>query len=243
MKITQALIAVGGRAERLRNGGVDVPISKSFLEVSGKPLLFWNLLALHRAGITRIVYAIDDFRSQYRPVKAVLADLPVRFREAIPFCDDGVGVHGLPHQALDLLDSNFIFECGHSVMPPGHYASLMREKRRGNVVFSAFTPHDRNRRQPVALARRGRVSLDPHGKSTPGALAHPFAIDRRYARRLPDLGFNIDNILAHYCRSKRLRYVTSVMPPEFDVVEEFLGTTGLYRHYLPSKPALVGALG
>jgi hypothetical protein len=40
MRTKQALVTVGGIGSRLRKHGVDVPLSKSFMILLGKPLLY-----------------------------------------------------------------------------------------------------------------------------------------------------------------------------------------------------------
>jgi hypothetical protein len=217
MKALQALVAIGGRARRLREGGMEVPITKSFLDVGGRPVLYWNLLSLHIAGVRRLVIASDrpDLR---RYLDSVLADLRPKFDRVECFLDGGLGVHGLPYQARDCLkevfvEETFIFECGHSVMAPRHYANLITAKKANNVVFSAFRPHPENPRQPITLNRGPGPEI--------WALAHPFVVDGDYVERLPSLGFNISNILRYYGSNGRLSYVFTDQPPEFDIVEEY----------------------
>src|SRR4051794_15034427 len=111
MEARQALVAIGGRASRLRQAGVDVPVAKSFLEVAGKPLLYWCLTALHDAGVREIVLAADQ-GTQERAAWRVLRALSVRFDRVRIFRDKGAGVHCLPWFASRLLAERYIFECG-----------------------------------------------------------------------------------------------------------------------------------
>src|SRR5258708_9290584 len=159
MQISQALVAIGGSASRLRSGGVAVPLSKSCLEIDQRPMLYWNLLLMHQAGISRLVLAGDQ-SLQLQRAELVLDSLPVSFAEVKFFQDPGLGVHGLPHHVAHLIDSACIFECGHSIIEPAHYSALAQHKLANNVVFSAFAPSPLNKRPGIALKDR-RLSRPP----------------------------------------------------------------------------------
>jgi hypothetical protein len=226
-RISQALIAVGGQASRLKGGGVNVPLSKAFIGLNGHPLLYWALVSLHYGGFSRLVLA-GNAAGQLREAELVLASLPVDFAEVAFFQDPGLGVHGLPYQARHLLDDEFLFECGHSMMTPVHYRLLADKKNHNNIVFSAFSPHPSNPRQPVHLGEHV-VEVGNHvGRY---AIAHPMVVDQHYARKLPQLGFNISNIITHHAVRFRLHYVRSTMPPEFDLIEELNASLPIYRDY------------
>lgn len=234
LEITQALVAIGGKATRLRTGGIDILVSKSFLKVCERPLLHWNLLSLHKAGIRRLILCGNE-GMQLREAEILLDHLGVTFDEVQLLQDPGLGVHGLPHQVMTRepgwLDSSFIFECGHSFMTPAHYRAIARLKIPGNVVLSAFRPNPVNVRQPVAL-RNGRISLCSAVGPDWFALAHPVVVDREYASDLPSLSFDIRRILAWYSSRFLLEYAWSEMPPEFDVIEEMESALAQYRIYL-----------
>jgi choline kinase len=241
MTVTQAVLAIGGRGTRLRRD-VEVPISKSFIRVQGRPLLYWNLKSLHGAGITRVLLCADHPKQQTaaeRVFSLLKADRIV-FAEAKFFRDPGLGVHGLPYQVISkhpgLLDYAFIFECGHSLMRPDHYSALISEKTESSIVFSAFNPHPSNYRQPVSLNGR-EVRLLSAQAAGCHALAHPILADREYAQRLPSLRFEVRHIIAYYAMDSRLKYVVSTMPPEFDVTEEWRAAIPEYERYLndPAK--------
>lgn len=234
MQTTQCLVAIGGKATRMRRGGISVPLSKSFLPLCGKPLLYWNLICLYAAGIRRLILCGDD-SLQLREAELLLDDLGIAFHSVQLIQDPGLGVHGLPFQVMHrnprLLDETFIFECGHSLMKPIHYFRIAQLKVQGAIVFSAFKPHPSNIRQPVLLSRGHAVLLKA---DQPGsrALAHPMVIDRSYVRRLPLLGFNVEEIIACYASEQRLQYVFSEMPPEFDIIEEMQAAYSQYGSYL-----------
>lgn len=231
---TQAIVAVGGKARRLRDAGVEVRISKSFIKMRGEPLLYWNLMALHYAGIRRLVICGDDMIYVYE-AELVLDRLGLAFDDVQILRDPGLGVHGLPYQICGApeyhLDDTFIFECGHSLMTPEHYRALDATKKEDRVVFSAFVPHPSNARQPVSLEDSKIALVEGAG---PGyhALAHPLLIDHAYVAMLPRLGFDISRIIAHYAARDQLDYVFSEMPPEFDVPDEFRAAQEKYDTYL-----------
>jgi hypothetical protein len=233
METSQALVAIGGKADRLKNRGTKVPVSKSFLTVNGRPLLFWSLSAIHAAGIRELVIAGND-HIHLHEAEFVLASLPFDFDNISFLRDPGLGVHGLPYQARRLLrNDNVLFECGHSIMTVEHYRRLRSVKLPNTIVLSGFAPHPSNHRQPVYL-KKGQVFLEPPSRRwRPMAVAHPFLIDRNYIRQLPLLDFNIARIIAHYTAQSQLRYVLSSMPPEFDVPEELEASMAVYRRSLP----------
>jgi hypothetical protein len=227
---TQALVLVGGNASRLKRDGVEVPISKSFLLLAGRPLLFWNLRSLYLAGVRSLVIAGDKVQHLHT-AKSIIQMMPYHFQSVVYFHDLGLGVHGLPYEARYLLDETFIFDCGHGLSAPTHYQSLIKAKNKNNVVFSAFTPHPNNPRQPVALGG-SRVEIGGDKTGSRAALAHPIVADQAYARTLLPLQFNINNILMHYANKDQIQYVWSSLPPEFDIAEELFLAQGAYEEFL-----------
>jgi hypothetical protein len=239
MRTDQAIIAIGGKATRIRGAGYNVRLSKSFIPVRGRPILYWNLLSLHTAGVRSVVLCADR-PLQLQEAELLFDDLSCEFDEVNYFLDRGVGVHGLPFQVLSKepswLRDSFIFECGHSLMAPQHYRDLVSAKAGASVVFSAFEPHPENPRQPVLLDG-AQVHLLDRSQPNASALAHPIVADRVYAATLPSLDFNIQKILIHYSAGSRLRYVPSRMPPEFDLVDEMHRVIRKYDELV--APALV----
>lgn len=235
MRVSQALVAIGGKAWRIRRDGIDVPISKSFIQVCGKPLLYWNLLALNAADVDSVILC-GDHPLQLQEAEILLGEMSnLHFGEVRLFQDPGLGVHGLPYQVFagkpTWLHSDFIFECGHSFSKPEHYKRIAQDKSSGNVVFSLFESHPANPRQPVVIAD-DRVFLARSDSVSPHALAHPMVVDISYARQLPRLGFDINRILREYLARRRLRYVASEMPPEFDVPAEMWSSLPKYESYI-----------
>jgi hypothetical protein len=230
MKTTQALVAVGGKAKRLRAGGVRVPVSKSFMHFSGKPLLFWSLRSLHFSGIREIVLCLDK-DEQEAEASLTLSSLPEKFEEVRFFKDDGRGVHGLPHYAKHLLGDRFIFECGHSITPPEQYAEMDRLKENGNAVFTAYKTHPENRRYPIGIVG-DEIRLTGGPSAEPYAFAHPLILDQQYTDWLPKYDFNFVSMVNHYVRQRSARYVMGKMPPEFDIPEEYAQSMEAYRTWV-----------
>ena len=220
-EVKQALIAVGGSAKRIRDAGVDVPLSKSFLPIAGHTALRLTISSLLEAGLKSLIFC-SDRPELFDQVRRVLVELPSP-DETIFYLDKGLGTHGLPYQVLhnlDVLERDFLFECGHSVITAEHYRQLCRAKTPDNVIFSAFDPHPLNLRQPVGLDSGGRV-VRARDSDQCGAIAHPMVIDREYAAALPFLDFNIDRIIDRYVDLNMLYYVKTELRPEFDCVEEY----------------------
>lgn len=241
--ITQALVAIGGRATRLVSAGYDVPVSKAFLQFGGQPLLRWSLSSLYLAGVKSVVLAGNE-SLQLAEARLLVESLPFTFSRVDYFEDPGLGVHGLPFHARHLLDDRCIFECGHSLMEPKHYQKLASRKGSRNIVMSAFVPHPSNLRQPVSVAAGGRI-IEVGALSGPelkSAVAHPIAIDQQYISKLPDLAFNISEILEHHVAARSLSSVSSRMPPEFDVAAELLATLELEAAYLDTMHRTGGLL-
>jgi hypothetical protein len=230
METQQALIAIGGKASRLRSGGLEVGRTKSFLEITGEPLLFWCLKSLATAGISRIVLAGDQ-NDYLTAAEQIIESQPLRFEDVQYFKDPGLGVHGLPYQARNLLEESFFFECGHGISKPSHYSKMDTIKDSRNVVFSAFHAHPDNQRQQVILKNQS-VKLAVPPEASDSALAHPMLLDQRYAETLPALDFNITKIIGYYAASSELKYVWNEMPPEFDTMSEYLDAENLYSQVL-----------
>ncbi|HUB94013.1 MAG TPA: NTP transferase domain-containing protein [Verrucomicrobiae bacterium] len=228
--VRQAVILVGGKASRLRADSIDVPISKAFMTVADKPILYWCLLSLHEAGIRTLVIVGDQLRV-LRAAEKTIKHRPCRFTRIDYFHDEGNGAHGVLHELRYLLDEYYIFECGHSFSLKAHYKLMMHQKNDTNIVFSAFRPTPKNLRQPVAL-KQGKVT--DQSSERKWAIAHPILGDKAYARSLLELGFNIENIIAYYVQNGLLAYVKNTMPPEYDIADEMRTAHAIYQHYLAS---------
>ena len=234
--VRQALVLVGGKASRLRSDGIQVPTTKAFLLLAGRPLLFWNLWALHAAGVQVVLIAGNELAYLHK-ARAVLDTLPFRFQEVQYYHDFGRGVHGMPYYTRYLLDEQFIFECGHGLSRPEHYRSLVAAKASHNVVFSAFTIHPTNPRLPVVL-HGPTVRLAEGSESFQAAFAHPIVADQSYARSLIAHNFDIAKLLKCFLAEGRVRYVVNDLPPEFDTPEEMQLAKQAYEQYLTTTGLL-----
>ena len=229
MRVEQALVAVGGRASRLKADGVEVPATKSLLMVENTPLLSWCLQSLCLAGVKRIVLAGNE-ENHLTKAQAIAESLPSQFKEVTYFQDEGLGVHGLPYHAKHLLGYEFFFECGHGISKPAHYRKMDAQKSENTVVFSAFTAHHLNLRQPVTI-KDGELALAAVDSKDGFAIAHPMLIDQTYTENLPSLGFDIQRIIGHYSTTRQLEYVWNDMPPEFDIADEYQVAQKMYATF------------
>ena len=211
-------------------GGIKVPISKSFLIYRGKPLLYWSLSMLQKAGVTKLILA-GNRQEQIDCAKEVLGDLPFKFEEVLFLKDEGKGFHALPYFAAYLLDDSFFFECGHAMMPASHYRAMIKMKEKDNVVFSAYYSHLNNPRLPITLAR-DRVWLPDEGVQTGIALATPLLIDQSYAALLPSHNYNIQQVIQFHASRPTLRAIFTDMPPEFDIPEEYSNALKVYDNLI-----------
>lgn len=228
--ITQALVLIGGSASRLKAGGIEVPISKSFLMLHERPLLYWHLHALHEAGIRRLVLAGSNAEQFLRALHTI-RQTGKNFAEILTFSDWQLGAHGVPYEARYLLDQEFLFTCGHDLCSARHIRRLMALKSRESVVFSAFRPHPSNPRLPVSLV------ADLVGVGQGGyVLAHPIVADRRYAADLARHRFSIAKVLQYRAAAGSLKYAHSDTAPEFDTAEEMRAVFDAYAER--SRPVL-----
>ncbi|MGP4029953.1 hypothetical protein [Actinomadura sp. 3N407] len=230
-------MAIGGKAGRLRAGGVNVRVSKSFLQIADKYLLYWCLESLHTAGVRNVILCADDAAQQCEAA-ILIKDLPFSFDHIEIFSDDGLGVHGLPFYVREHLGDRFIFECGHNITRPEHYHAMdeLKGPDDPHVVFTAVRTHPDNRRFPLS-----RVDGDPCRESNADhiAFAHPLILDQTYANLLPLHRHNFVRMVQLYARAEQLRYLVSEMPPEFDIVPEFEISRRVYENWL-TNPLVTG---
>lgn len=89
MKTEQALVAVGGKASRLRLGTDQEPFAKSYMEADLCPLLHWCLRSLQYAGVKHVVLA-GDRQEHLIAAEAVVDELLTPFDTVQFFQDEGV---------------------------------------------------------------------------------------------------------------------------------------------------------
>ena len=232
MKVKQALIAVGSNGSRLRRAGVDVPLSKSFLELEGRTMLYWCLLGLYNAGIERVVLAADS-SEKIKKSEDVLESFPYRFSRVDFYQDCGLGAPGLPYHTRHLLDERFFFEFGHSMSDPEHYSRMYDASGNNYVVFSAFKPKPHTSRPLVRIRDEGITPIDNStGASNEFVVCAPCLADQEYAANLPNMGFSTRGIVDFYSRAGTLRLVESNLPIEVDELEELKECMPIYSKYV-----------
>lgn len=177
------------------------------------------LWSLSEAGIQHVVLAFHEDQQREQAVDQLGSrnhGIKIDF-----FRDEGVGVHGIPSQALEQLDEVFVFEAGHGVSAPNHYRSLIATKRPGNAVFSAFRPAKGNTRYEVEIPMKRCGSVDRW------ALAQPMVVDHEWATTVAEQEFSVNMAAEAYRRRGRLEVVPSGLPVEFDTYAEYRRTRNL----------------
>lgn len=216
-KVRQALVAIGGHAERLGDAaGTTGP--KSFIHFGGRTALYWTLRNMRTAGISRVVLA-GDTRELLHAGRVEALRAGFRAGQITVFSDEGLGVHGIPYQARSLLDPRFIFDAGHSMCPAGHYFSL-RLARDGFSTYSTFEERHGNASRLHISADGPRHVRVQHGVSS-RVLALPYALDTDWASRIAAFDFQLRQVVAADILAGRARFQAGEFEPEFDVPSEW----------------------
>lgn len=234
MYVNQALVACAGVGSRLRQDGMEFPASKVFIELEGRPMLYWCLLGLHRAGVDKLVVNVSDHT--VKTVEEVLSRFPYDFERIDFHKDPGFGTTGLPYHARHLLDENYFFECGHSMSEPEHYRRLCRELQGDSpVVLSTFMPGSNSN------TTRSRVKIKGHkiipingftGERQEFYIGLPGIFNQEHAARLPYLDFRFQNLIDFYSSAGSLRTAHSSMPLEVDHAEEWREAVPHYLRHI-----------
>lgn len=232
MKITQALVTIGGTGSKLRKDGVDVPLSKSFLMLYGRPIFHWCLFGLFHAGITDLV-VIADKKEKLRRGEETLKRFPHPFANVNLYEDAGLGTTGLPWHARHLLMDEFFFEYGHSISEPAHYRRMSEKKTQSSVVFSAYKPLSGADRPRVQI-RGSRITAlrGVTGEDHEFVVSAPSLIDQGYVEKLPSFKFNSYRIFDHYLAQNRVQLMISRLPVEIDRREELEISLPFYKKYI-----------
>lgn len=221
--ITTALVAIGGHGSRIVKRGIDVPISKSFLEQEGKPILFWVLLSLYKYGVRELVLTAET-KLKLNAGKAVIKTLPVVFSRVcyeINHPTNGslkTQTGGIPFELRHKLPKSFIYEFGHKLTDPAYYAELESAKLKKSAVYTLYYYRiGSSVTWPVQLQNGKVVSL--HRPSRYG-LNSPFLLDRVHVLRLPKFQYSDAEAITYYLSHDSLGVVSSTEIPEFDYVHE-----------------------
>lgn len=232
MRVEQALVACGGKGSRLRKGGVDFSISKSFIELEGQPMLYWCLLGIYCAGIKKIVIA-GDGEEKLKRAEKVLADFPHSFSKVDFYEDSGIGTFSLSYYARHLLDEYFFIECGHSMSEPGHYNKMKAMLENGNkdaVVFSCFKPTSNEKRKCVRVeGNKIKKICNLTGAKNEFWISYPALLNKKYVEGFPKFGFDKDKILEIYASKNLVEAVCSNMPIEVDLAKEWAEAVPIYK--------------
>ena len=153
------------------------------------------------AGISNLIIATDSDE----------VDELVRGMTFLPssniavFRDHGLGTHGLPVHCRRLLDKQFLFEAGHSLVTVDHYRKLCSAKE---FTWSANT--------------KSKNSTRYYYSSRQAYLGLPVAItDRdRYCDHIQQCDYDIKRFTDDLISNDSLRLIFSDMPLEFDTDEE-----------------------
>ncbi len=230
MKTKQALVACGGTGARLRKGGMEVPVSKSFIEFEGHPMFYWCLLGLYYADIERLVI-VGDGTEKLSKAEQVLSNFPYNFSKVDWHEDPGFGSNTLPYQARHPLDDHFFFECGHSISEPEHYRKLENElDDKNSIVLTMFKPNSYAPR-PLVRLNNHRITAIPQltGDNNEFSVGSPRLLNREYISKLPELEFNLYKIVEFYSSNGLLKLVRSNLPLEVNVIEEWKEAIPIYK--------------
>lgn len=159
------VVLAGGLGTRMHPETATVP--KALLPVAGRPFLAWQLEALARGGVGRVLLCLGHLGEQVREFLAGRA-LPL----AVDCVDDGdmlLGTGGALRRAYDLgrLDPAFLVTYGDSYLPVDFAAALRALVDRGApALMCVLRNEDRWGRSNAELVD-GRVRYDKSGRRAP----------------------------------------------------------------------------
>lgn len=208
VKSLQVLLAVGGKATRWKKDGLDVPISKSFFNFNGKPLLYYSLTGLLEAGVNSIVVTAENDEKLTRAKEVFNFFFDHCFSDVRFVKNPGFGFGGLPYQCREWLDEKFILEAGHSFVDPVHYQKISQAKTKNNLVVSGFYssfPLDR----PFVTKNNEKLYL-----------ASPRVMDHQAIELLPKVDYGLGSLAKYYSQQNLLTVIKSQKPVEADTKKE-----------------------
>jgi dTDP-glucose pyrophosphorylase len=232
MEVKQALVTCGGTGSTLRKQGIEFPLSKSFIDVNGQPILYWCLMGLSLAGIENLII-VGDSENKLLAAEKVLADFPLPFSEVGWHEDPGLGTNGLPYHTRDLLEDRFFFEFGHNLSEPRHYQEMSEQAiNEADVVVSLFRPIYFRCSPVIKIENHGlAIVSEPEDCNTDYFIGPPYLFTKKHADMLPKFNFEKQPFLNSYQQQGRLRVVVSAMPIEVDTIEEWQQTQPIYQEY------------
>jgi len=226
------LIAVGGTGHRLRKDGIKFPYSKSSLEVSGKPMLYWLLDTLEKVDIEKVVMT-SERKDSLDFAKRVVDNHFKNSFNTVYNLDSGFGSSGLAYQNKNLIDFPCFFEAGHSFQNPEHYRKMNKEYKEGCLIASGFPSKGFALRYTVKN-ERGKIIYVGKKFSSIGEIevGSPKLFGRDFVEILPNLGYDFDRVIPHYIRNDKLKIISSAMPLEVDVKKEWEEAVPKYKKFL-----------
>ncbi|MEO7688328.1 MAG: hypothetical protein ABIS51_03510 [Sphingomonas sp.] len=217
--ITEALVTVGGKGSRLRKAGLRFPCTKSFIEVLGEPIIFWNLKNFERGGFRRVVFCADNVEA-IDNLKTLInrmgkTDITFSF-----FLDDGLGTAGLPFHFRRQFSSAFFFITGHSFVSARHFDAMREVAERNTVTVSTYMEQKTARN-----IRTNSFGYSSHEDQSLSALCrmvdYPYVVDDTYCERIAANNFNVFSTLREFYHDKAINFIDSEMPVEIDEPEQF----------------------
>ena len=219
-----ALVTVGGQGKRLKRAGFRIPCTKSFIEVQGRPIVYWNILSLHKADFRRVVFCADN-REAIERVRAVVQQTEIKDIEFSYVLDDGLGTAGLPFHFMNLFERQFFFITGHSFLGPTHYRNMRKNASLSKISVSTYCESE--------FAKNIRCGELKNGESFLGAemlpdrmIDYPYIVDKQYCNSLAMKEFSVLTTLRQYFAKNLINFELSDLPVEIDEPEQF--TPGMY---------------
>ncbi|MFT3907461.1 MAG: nucleotidyltransferase family protein [Steroidobacteraceae bacterium] len=156
------MVLAAGRGERMRPLTDHTP--KPLIPVQGKPLLFWHLEALARAGFREVVINLAWLGAQ---IRAAVGD-GSRFGLQVSFSDEGdtaLETGGGIHHALRWLGDRPFLVINADTFTDLHFERLVLEE--GALAHLVLVPNpDHHPRGDFALNEAGFVNLEGHQRHT-----------------------------------------------------------------------------
>jgi hypothetical protein len=228
--ITTAIVAIGGHGRRMKAPPGGSLGSKSFVDLRGKPTLFWTLSELYRAGLGRIIFCGTP--RQLARASSLAIEVGFQLHSLMFIEDSALGFHGLPNWVDASIEGPFYLVPGHGLAPAMTYRRLARAWRPGGFVGLSYTASS-----STDVATRTLYD-DPDTPDQPAIVASPYLIDAAYLKSAASFSFQITSILIDYQKKHLLSLVSGIGPIEFDNDAEEHETIRWLNRRLDGRAAL-----
>jgi choline kinase len=218
-KPIQALIAAGGYGTRMM---LSEASSKCLLEIGGKTLLARLLLSLHKSGIKKVIIATHSH--SYDEVEKIVEQGP-NFEE-YKITNSEHGFRKIPSSVNKFLDEQFLFVCGHHILPEQYIVEMLEEAKSHKIVVTLYDnqkfPNDKKDR---LIYNEG--TMEYISDSTPSEYLYtrnPFIVDNETIKLSARDNFSKPFSYYIFERVNHLNdfgIVKADFPPEFDTRTEF----------------------